>query len=141
MSMAPRRGAVTRLTLDLVCWVVGLVLALLIRTGLDAGWEEWRATLLFAPLLLVLQALIGEFAGVYRRRQLHTMDELVGVAGAALLATAVATAFNAVLEDQAVPHSVPLAGGVLALLGMIAIRTIRRLLEDERHQDERPYVA
>lgn len=134
--MDPKRGAAVRLVIDLVCWVVGLLAALTIRYGFDPSWREVRATLLFAPVLLVLQALIGEFAGVYRRRQLDSLDELTGLAGAVLLAAGLATAFNAVLEEQAVPHSVPLAGGVLALGGMVVIRTLRRLAAEEREAEQ-----
>lgn len=128
----PRRAAALRLGADLVCWFVGLVLALLIRFGFDPGWAELRSTLLFVPLLLALQVLIGEFAGVYRRRTFDTVDELTGLAGAVLVATAIAAAFNAVLEDQIVPHSVPLAGGALALLGMIVVRALRRMVSEQQ---------
>lgn len=132
MGFDPRRGAAVRLAIDLGCWVGALLAALAIRYGFDPGWREVRSTLLFAPVLLVLQALIGEFAGVYRRLRLDSLDELVALAGAVLLATGVATAFNALLETQAVPHSVPLAGGALALAAMVTVRAVRRLVAEER---------
>lgn len=122
----------SRLVGDLCCWLVGLLLALAIRFGLSPSWQQLRSVMLFAPFLLILQALIGEFSGVYRRRMLDTLDEFVGLAGSVLLACAVGTAFNALLEDQAVPQSVPLAGGILALLTMIGYRSMARLARDER---------
>ncbi|HVM52628.1 MAG TPA: DUF2231 domain-containing protein [Acidimicrobiales bacterium] len=135
MTPAPStagRQLALRLALDLAAWLAGLLLALAIRFGLTPDWERVRAVLLFAPLLVVLQALIGEFAGGRRRRRTNTLDELVGLAGSVMLATGAAAAFNAAISDSPVPQSVPIAGGVLALLGMVAVRSFTRLLAEER---------
>jgi FlaA1/EpsC-like NDP-sugar epimerase len=120
-----------RLGLDLSCWIVGLLLALGIRFGFSPTAAHLRSVLLFAPLLLLLQAIIGDFLGVYRRRwAAGDIDELLAVAGSTLLATAAGTAFNALLDDPPVPQSIPLAGGILALLAILAVRSVRRSLAE-----------
>lgn len=121
------------LGLDLACWIGALLAALAIRFGFSPPAEEVGTALLFAPFLLVLQALIGDFAGAYRpKRYVSGLDEAVALAGSTLLATAAGTAFNALLEDPPLPQSVPLAGGFLALVGMFAVRWLRQALAERR---------
>jgi hypothetical protein len=133
-AAAARRDAVITLAFDLACWLVGLFLALAIRFGFDPPWERLRAVLLFAPLSLVLQALIGDFAGIYRNKRARpAFDDLLALTIATVLTTAAAAGFNWALDPSPVPLSVPLAGGVLALMGQVFIRSVRRSLA-ERHR-------
>lgn len=140
-AAAARRSAALTVLLDLACWFVGLLFALAIRFGFDPPWERLRAVLLFAPLALVLQALVGDFVGVYRHRGTRPrFDDLVGVAIATIVTTIATAGFNWVLDPSPVPLSVPLGGGFLALLGVLAVRSVRRAF-NERRRDANEAVS
>src|SRR5687768_8534838 len=105
---------------DLLAWVIGLVVALLLRYDLAPTAGELRDLALFLPLALVLQAILGELVGLYRGQwRFGSFDEVAALTASTLAVTFVAAAFNGLLDDRPLPLSVPAIGGWIALVLML----------------------
>jgi FlaA1/EpsC-like NDP-sugar epimerase len=106
-----------RMSLDGLAWLVGLVLATLLRydiTGVPDG--IWGSVAAVVGIAFVVQAALGFCFGLYRGRfTIASFEELRGLLASMGLTTALLVAVD-IAVDRPVPGSVAFIGGALALL-------------------------
>jgi len=120
---------------DAAAWGVGLNLAAVVRWDFHFGSIYWPGLVLVAFLAAVTQLAAGYASGLYTgRSRFGSFDEVAGVVRATALTTAFIFILNRVLstDRHLVPVSVPLAGGVAALVIMAGTRYLWRLQIERR---------
>ncbi len=122
-----RHRSVVQCALDLAAWALAISLALALRFDLHPGQADWRRLIDFLPLVGAAQVVAGLASGLYTRRwRFGSFDEVAGVVRSTIIATALL--FLANLRVQLIPRSVPLAGGLVALVFMSGVRYAWRLM-------------
>jgi len=121
-----RHRSIVQCALDLAAWALAIALALALRFDLNPGQADWRRMFAFLPLVGVAQVVAGLASGLYTRRwRFGSFDEVAGVVRSTIIATALLSLAN--LAVELVPRSVPLAGGLIALVLMSGVRYAWRL--------------
>jgi FlaA1/EpsC-like NDP-sugar epimerase len=120
-----------------MAWVIALVLALVLRFDLRPSASDFEGLLVVMPLAALAQAVWGICAGLYTGRwRFGSFEEVAALAWATLLATGVVFVANLWVQDPAtlVPRSVPIGGGLIALVVMASIRYGWRLRLERRRR-------
>lgn len=130
-----RHGFLLRRTLpavaDAVAWSLALVLATLIRHDFGVPRSSWDGLALAIPLAVVLQVGIGLALSLYLgRARLGTFDEVATLTEVMGLVTVTLFVLNRFAFDRLVPASVPLAGGLGALILAAGARYVVRLVRE-----------
>lgn len=130
---------------DAVVWIVAVYAAAWIRLDFDAAPVFASSLLVFAVTAGTAQVVIGALIGPYRvGHQRGSFEETVDVGRAATLTGIGLMGWALIAQPVAVPRSVPVVGGALALSGMFAarflVRTWRNRTAAQRSHDKRVIV-
>jgi FlaA1/EpsC-like NDP-sugar epimerase len=122
--------------LDSACWALGLFVALLLRFDFSPSRTYVLGVLAFIPLASLAQFSAGVPFGLYTGRwRFGSFDEVAGLVPATAAATGILFTANVLISDpQLLPRSVPLAGGVFALVAMAGLRYMWRLALERRRR-------
>ncbi|MGI8776265.1 MAG: polysaccharide biosynthesis protein, partial [Acidimicrobiales bacterium] len=132
-SLLVRRRLALQCTIDAAAWALALAFALALRFDLHPGDADWRGLIAFLPIVCVAQVVAGLSSGLYRGRwRFGSFDEVAGLARSTIIATLLL--FVANLWGTWVPRSVPLAGGLSALVLMGGARYAWRLVLERRRR-------
>jgi len=119
---------------DGTIWFAAIYLATWLRFDFANTPVLVRTTLMFAVAAglghLLVGSVIGPYAVGYRRGSFEETTDLIRTV---LVTSTVLLAWALLAEPQMVPHSVPVVAGVLALVGMFAIRFLVRSFASRRH--------
>ena len=135
-----------QIAVDTSAWFVAILVATLLRYDGEWGKINILGTLAMAALAAVLQALVGSFVGLYRRRYHYGSFDEVRVLAAVVALVGFVLFWVALIQGGSwVPRSVPVLGGFLALVFASAARFVARLLEEgsrrSRKGDIEPIVV
>ncbi|MGH9073527.1 MAG: polysaccharide biosynthesis protein, partial [Acidimicrobiales bacterium] len=140
--LAPRDRAALQAAVDGGAWVVGLWGATVLRFNLGPSMPyQWHLVVL-VPLAWAVQLVVGLVSGLYRRRwRLGSFEEVSALALACVGATAVVFVVNWYQAGgpngvRWEPASVPVLGGLIALVGMGAARYCWRLQIERRSRPD-----
>ncbi len=123
-------------TLDLVAWIIGLYVAMVLRYDFNLAPPEWGffswgsflvAALVATSLHLVTALVGGLYLGRYRY---GTFDEMAHLLRSVAVASVLLAVSNRMLHQQLVPASVVFIGGTFALVVMTGSRYTWRLVLD-----------
>jgi FlaA1/EpsC-like NDP-sugar epimerase len=130
-------------TADGLAWVLGLVLAMLLRFEFDFNTDDWsrftaRGMIAAGIIGGVLQLLAGVAGGLYRGRfRYGSFDEVAHLVRSAAVTTVLLAVVNHVIPTQLVPASVVFIGGFVALMFMAGFRYVWRLMVERSLRPKR----
>ncbi|MGH9124713.1 MAG: polysaccharide biosynthesis protein [Acidimicrobiales bacterium] len=127
---------VLQIATDAAAWWVGLAFAMTMRYDINPDRILDLGLVAIGLLTCTVHLVIGALEGLYRRRwSFGSFEEVAGVARATVVTTAVVFVVNFVTGPARwVPASVPLGGGLAALMLMVASRYTWRLSIDRRRR-------
>ena len=138
IETASRRRFLVQAGFDGLVWIPALWVAALFRYDLDPSRIPTAQLLAVSILAITLQVVIGRSCGLYVHRWRYgTFEEIVAMAKAALITTVLLTAIDFVPGadlERAVPLSIPISGGLLALVAMASGRLAWRLWQERQCQ-------
>jgi FlaA1/EpsC-like NDP-sugar epimerase len=116
-----------QLAIDLLAWGLGLYLAMVLRfeSFTTSGWNRFALGGLLAAIgaAALVQTASGLALGLYLGRwRFGTLDEVSHLTASVAITVGGVALLNQLVEPRLVPSSVPLAGGLLALAFMAAVR-------------------
>ena len=122
-----------QLTVDLLAWAFGLYLAMVLRFEAvsPAGWNDFDLSGLLVAIGVAvgLQTVSGLALGLYLGRwRFGSIEEVAHLVGSVAIAIAGLAAIDLLSDPELVPASVPLAGGLMALVIMAGARYSWRLV-------------
>jgi len=122
-----------QLAVDLLAWAVGLYLAMVLRfeSFTPSGWNKFDLGGLLAAIAAAaaVQTVSGLALGLYLGRwRFGTLDEVSHLVASVVITAGGLALINQLSDPLLVPSSVPLAGGLLALASMAAVRYGWRLV-------------
>ncbi len=123
-----------QLTVDILSWAIGIVVAIVLRYEFTIDPNEWgpftaESVLAAIVLAATLQMTAGLASGLYRGRyRFGSFDEVLHLVRSVLVAFAGLAVINQFLPHHLVPLSVTVVGALLALLLMAGVRYLWRLL-------------
>ncbi|HEX2273336.1 MAG TPA: nucleoside-diphosphate sugar epimerase/dehydratase [Acidimicrobiales bacterium] len=126
-----------QIALDSLGWTLALVLALLFRFDLRPSAGDFVGLLPIVPLAVLAQVVAGLSAGLYTGRwRFGSFEEVAALVWATLVTTGVVFLANLWVQapDTLVPRSVPIAGGLAALVLMAGVRYGWRLGLERRRR-------
>lgn len=133
--------------LDVTAWVVALPAAMVLRFELEVRPDHWGsftvpALLLTAGLAAAMQVGFGSASGLYRGRwRVGSFDEIAHLVASVAVTAVVLAVVNRFVLGFAVPTSVTLIGGLLALALMVGARYTWRLLLERRLRPSGEHLA
>ena len=108
-------------------WMLAIVAASLLRYDFSFSAPDWGGIAAMVPVAVGGQVAFGWALGLYRgRSQIGSFDEMTALVTMTLSAAGLAFVVNLVVLDRAVPASVPLIAGALALLFAAGARYVWR---------------
>ena len=120
---------------DCACWFVAMAFATWLRYDLDFNRVTIGGIAKLVPFIVVGQVVAGLIFGMYRGRwRFGSFDEVLALVKGILLSTAGVYGANILFKPYALPRSVPLAGGVIALVLMGGGRYVWRLSDERRRR-------
>lgn len=124
------------LSVDGAAWAVGLPAAVFTRYEFALTVRQLAAAMVFVLLAVALQAWIGHLQFLYRGRYRFASFEEVRAVSLTVLATAATLlVLDIATAQHSLPASGPVAGGMFALVLMLAVRYVRRM---QRERAQRP---
>lgn len=122
-------GNYSSILTDLVVWLVATEVVAVARLDFNPQSVHWAAISVLALFLAGGQLVIGALVLLYRGRYLvGSFDELRALAVSVTAVSAIATAIILALHPSGIPRSVPFLAWPLALVGMAAVRYVKRLI-------------
>jgi FlaA1/EpsC-like NDP-sugar epimerase len=116
---------------DVVVWLFATELVALARYDFNAANVRWEVISVLALFLAGGQLVLGAFVLLYRGRYLPgSFDELRALAVSVTGVSALASVAVLVAHPNGIPRSVPFLAWPMALVGMAAIRYIKRLITE-----------
>ena len=140
-AVLARHRALIQGALDSLAWAVGLSVAVAFRFDFRLSDADLLGLVAIIPIAALAQVVSGLSAGLYTGRwRFGSFDEIAAVARSAAMTTAIVfvTALWVRSPDLLVPRSVPLAGGLAALVLMAAVRYSWRLGLEKRRRPTGP---
>jgi FlaA1/EpsC-like NDP-sugar epimerase len=118
--------------LDGVAWALALLFAALFRYDFHVFRSHFGGLLTVIPVAIALQTSAGLACGLYTgRARFGSFDEVLSVVKAVVITTSLLFVTNSlVFEPRLVPASVPVVGGLSALVIMAGVRYCWRLAVD-----------
>jgi len=114
--------------IDALAWTLALTFATLFRYDFDLVEGEYQGLPLLIPTALLVQVLAGLACGLYGgRSRFGSFEEVISLVKATVVAVAVLAVVNLVPDRRLVPASVPIVGGVIALVLTAGVRYCWRL--------------
>ncbi|MGN7246457.1 polysaccharide biosynthesis protein [Janibacter anophelis] len=108
-------------------WIVATVAAVFLRFDFDLGEAFAAPTLLFALGAAAAHLALGGVAGPYAvGHSRGSFEEIVDLTKTALVVGAVGVVVNFLLPTQLVPRSIPVTAALVAVVAMLAVRTVLR---------------
>lgn len=108
-------------------WVVATIAAVFLRFDFDLGEAFAAPTLLFALGSAAAHLALGGLAGPYAvGHSRGSFEEIVDLTKTALVVGVVGVVVNALLPTQLVPRSIPVTAALVAVVAMLAVRTVLR---------------
>jgi FlaA1/EpsC-like NDP-sugar epimerase len=130
-----RHRTLVQSLLDGVVWSLALVFATFLRFDFDVSGADLRGLRLMIPLSVVVQAFAGLAWGLYTgRSRFGSFEEVLSLVKATATTAAVLGILNYLPDPRPVPASVPIVGGVVALVLTAGIRYCWRLGMERRHR-------
>jgi FlaA1/EpsC-like NDP-sugar epimerase len=124
-----------QILLDGVAWAIALYAGTLFRYDFDVAGVDFTGLAVLIPAAVVLQAVAGLLSGLYTgRSRFGSFDEVLSMVRATAVTAMVLFLLNPLADPRLVPASVPLLGGVLALVLMAAARYCWRLSIEHRRR-------
>ena len=129
-----RHRGLVQAGVDGLAWALALGFATLLRyMDVDAQHAEFGGLRSLIPVAIMTQALAGHAFGIYTgRSRFGSFDEVISLAKASAVTSVVLFWFNWGFDTRFVPRSVPLIGGVIALVMMAGLRYCWRLAMERR---------
>ncbi|MGH3326864.1 MAG: polysaccharide biosynthesis protein [Streptomycetales bacterium] len=133
-ALLERGRGLLQVTIDAACWGAGLTFAYATRMDFHPTLMNWTSLYSFIGLAIAFHVLIGTASYLYRGRyRFGGFDEVAGLTRvAAAVAVLLLWVDLARGTPRVIPASVPVAGGMAALLGMCGVRYLWRLALDRR---------
>ena len=124
-------------TTDAASWALALLLGWALRIDFELSLIHWERLGLAIVVAIGLQLGVGSLEGLYTgRHSFGSFEEVAGLGRTLVVVISLGSTLNAVLPDR-IPQSVPVIGGVLALLAMAGTRYAWRLaLEHSKRPSE-----
>lgn len=120
-----------RPVLDTFVWFGAVLVAVWLRYNFDIDVVFSYTTLKVALVGGILHFVVGSLIGPYRiGHQVGSFDEAADLGRAVILTTVTLTLWAAFQEALAIPRTVPVMAGVIALSGMFAWRVLVRSLRN-----------
>ncbi|MGH9063305.1 MAG: polysaccharide biosynthesis protein, partial [Acidimicrobiales bacterium] len=119
---------------DAVAWIVGIVAADAVRVDLVPRLPHPGRLAEAVAMAVVFQLVLGLASGLYRGRWRFASFEHVAAVGQIGFLTTVVLVVANLLDGRLVPESVPLFGGVAALVLMMAGRYLARTESERRRR-------
>ncbi|HEY3834394.1 MAG TPA: nucleoside-diphosphate sugar epimerase/dehydratase [Acidimicrobiia bacterium] len=134
LSRRSTRKRLVQAVLDNIAWAIALVLAVIVRYGLDTSRVNFAKVALMLPIIWVAQIWGGRASGLYRGKWIFgSFEEVAAVARTVATATAVLIFADALRgENRPVPFVAAIAAGVIAFLLQGALRYAWRLVQERR---------
>lgn len=130
--VAQHRWAVHAL-LDANAVIGALCFATLLRFDFAFSREDVDGLALLVPVAVAVQLLAGLRFGLYNGRwRFGSFDEVMALVKASFASTLLVSAFNPLWRPRLLPLSVPLVGGIIALVVMAGFRYSWRLALERR---------
>lgn len=108
-------------------WVAATIAAVFLRFDFDLGEAFAAPTLLFALGAAAAHLALGGVAGPYAvGHSRGSFEEIVDLTKTALVVGAVGVVVNFLLPTQLVPRSIPVTAALVAVVAMLAVRTVLR---------------
>lgn len=108
-------------------WVLSTIAAVFLRFDFDIGQAFAAQTLFYAACMtvgyLILGGLVGPYAVGHSR---GSFEEILDLTKTALITGVVGLVVNVLLPTQFVPRSVPVTAALVAVVAMLAARTVLR---------------
>jgi len=126
----------SRIAADSAVWILALYSATLLRLDFDPTRLDKFGVTLLVPIVIVLQALIGWWTGLYRGWWVDgSFEEVAALARTALITTVSLVVIDLLIPgNQLAPISSVLGAGVFAFVGMGGARYAGRQLQEHRHR-------
>jgi len=122
-------GGYSSILTDILVWIVATELAALARFDFDAGRVRWEAVSVLALFLAGGQLVLGALVLLYRGRyQAGSFDEMRAVGVSVTAVSVLAGVVVLAIHPDGLPRSIPFLVWPLALVGMAAIRFVKRLI-------------
>ena len=132
-TVGPQVHSLSSITTDIVVVLGATELAALARQDFSVSVVPWDAITLLALFTAGSQLLFGAALRLYGNRfQVGSVDELRAIAVSVTAACTAATVIVLLFHPFSVPRSVPFAAWPLVLLGMLAIRFVKRMLKQSK---------
>lgn len=130
---------------DAAVWVFAVAVATWLRFDFNVAMTATAATALVAVVAALAHVAVGAVLGPYRTgHQRGSFEETADVARAVVITSLFVGLWTIVIDPHAVPRTVPLIGGSIALAGMFAtrftFRSMRTLTVEQRTGDMRVIV-
>ncbi|MGI8761834.1 MAG: polysaccharide biosynthesis protein [Jatrophihabitantaceae bacterium] len=114
---------------DVVVWLLATELATLARYDFELNHVHWEIISVLALMLAGGQLILGAFVLLYRGRyQAGSFDEMRAVAVSVTAVSVIASAIVLAVQPPSIPRSVPFLIWPLALMGMAAVRFVKRII-------------
>lgn len=134
-SRASSVGSYSSIMTDVIVWLVATELAALARRNFEAADVHWAGTSVLALFLAGGQLILGAAVLLYRGRYISgSFDEMRAVAVSVTAVSALATVVVFAFQPGSIPRSVPFLAWPLALVGMGAIRYVKRVVRQANNQ-------
>jgi len=125
----PSFGSFSAILTDIVVWLLATDLAALARFDFHVANVRWEAVSILGLLLAGGQLVLGALVLLYRGRyQSGSFDEMRAIAVSVSAVSVIATATVLAVRPDGIPRSVPFVVWPLALVGMGAIRYVKRMI-------------
>lgn len=130
-----RHRTLVQATVDGISWFLALCFATVLRYDFEVPAGDFSGLLVLMPVAIALQGVAGMACGLYTgRSRFGSFEEVMSLVKASLLTVPVLALLNLLPEPRLVPASVPVAGGVVALVLMAGARYCWRLAIDHRRR-------
>ena len=133
-----RHRTVVQGLIDAVAWVFALVFATLLRYDFDLLGQQYDGLRTFVPLGLIIAAVAGLGCGLYTgRSRFGSFEEVISLVKATVLTAMALAVINMIPDRRLAPASVPVIGGVVALVLTAGVRYCWRLAIERTPAPER----
>ncbi len=137
-------SGVSTIVTDVIAWLAATALAAFSRYDFDINEVDWRRVFVLGVFLAGCQLVLGALMLLYRGRYtVGSFDEFRSVAVSATAAAVVGECVLLALHPTGIARSLPVITWPLALVGMAAVRYLKRLIaraNAKPHRDAEPIL-
>jgi FlaA1/EpsC-like NDP-sugar epimerase len=134
MFLGRHRTPVQGLT-DALAWTAAITFATLFRYDFNLAPGTSRGLTVLVPTALLIQMVAGLVCGLYTgRSRFGSFEEVMSLAKAATVTVGALVVINLLPDPRLVPASIPVVGGVMALVLMAGVRYCWRLAIERKRR-------